>query len=142
MKEQRVIKFRAWDNKLNMMHENAESFGFVQPILPDNEELAFEDFILERDRFTLLQWTGLTDKAGNEIYEDDILNVTAPYDDDDGGNVRTIVVQYLPGIGYTIEWNNGFCGGDADITTLGWAKEEGYEFDILGNVHQHKHLLK
>lgn len=125
----RQIKFRAWDNKLNMMHENAESFGFVQPILPDNEQLAFEDFILERDRFTLLQWTGLLDKNGKEIYELDVVEYSFDNTDRKRGVIRyqessmRFVVYY--GKMYEYHIINSF-----------------NEIVVIGNVHANSNLLE
>ena len=69
----RDIKFRAWDKTNNRMRLNlAEDGFFISPnngniVTPDNYSLYFGD------RLILLQYTGILDKNGNEIYEGDII---------------------------------------------------------------------
>ena len=65
----REIKFRAWDNLENRMYENVQ-FGIYQD--PD-EIISFGD-ILSLARFEIMQYTGLKDKNGKEIYEGHILH--------------------------------------------------------------------
>lgn len=62
----RVIKFRAWDGKT--MHNNG---FFIKPhgdtsIIPPNYDFMSDDLIL-------MQFTGMYDKDGKEIYEGDML---------------------------------------------------------------------
>lgn len=70
--EQRVIKFRVWDTQLNLWVNN---IGMkVNNVLTDGTE----------KRFKVMQFTGLKDKNGKEIYEKDIVK-------DLDGNLMTCV---------------------------------------------------
>ncbi len=72
----RQIKFKVWDNKKREMLRNAfdgranlHINGFGEMLW----QFAYEIKPVDSDNFTLMQFTGLTDKKGVEIYEGDIV---------------------------------------------------------------------
>lgn len=74
------------------------------------------------------QFTGLHDKNGKRIFEGDVLKLT--YD----GYSFNCEVKFNDG-GFLVYHDNGFNGGDADMTMIGWLKHDDYQFEIIGNIH-------
>jgi len=117
----RPIKFRAWDKYLNKMFYN----GFT---------LTVQNFLYEwrtiakphKDSLVLMQFTGLLDKNGKEIYEGDVVR-------DFDGNVG--VVEWVKD-----GWNvSGFWSSSQDEP--GRAFSENAEFEIIGNIYENPELL-
>lgn len=82
------------------------------------------------------QFTGLHDKNGKEIYENDIVKMTSPY-----GDSHTVCeIRFMDG-GFVVEADGWFGESGSDLTTVGWAIEEGIEIEVIGNIHESPELL-
>lgn len=103
----RPIKFRAWDKELKEFV--SQSFNMVIRI---NENL-------ENERFEFMQFTGLLDKNGKEIYENDICRV-----DVDDGYIGTVYFE-----------DGAF---QFDSTVLSDSVDD---IEIIGNIYENPNLL-
>lgn len=118
----REIKFRAFYD--NRMHDNPEAMR----ILYNNST---EGSLTPK--YPIMQFTGLKDKNGKEIYEADIVKVTDEAD-------KTSELSDT-GIG-VVEWLEswGFWNVSVIENGLGDLLREGY-IEVIGNIHEHPHLL-
>lgn len=120
----RQIKFRAWDNQFQKWATNKEVTGSIG--LEFGIKDCFINIAGERmARWSFMQYTGLTDKKGKEIYEGDICN------------------GHSDGIG-VIRWTDFDCGYDyvfTDGNNVGiWEVKS--ELEVIGNIYENPELLK
>lgn len=130
----REIKFRAWDEKENKIRKVTKINWFDECV--ECDEHPNGDYIrLPLEKANLMQYTGLKDKNGKEIYEGDILTCEGGYEAPEGEEVCQDVSQ--------VYWDNDLlqfrvqcrCG---DF----WSLEE-YDYEeIIGNIYQNPELLK
>lgn len=144
----REIKFRAWDKKTKKMravnsivfHYEEECFDFDNSRLPKVVNLWGKDIIedkaivLHREikDVELMQYTGLKDKNGKEIYEGDVVKKV-----DTNGlgwhRERNCKVSFDKE-GYwllTTEYGDGYWIGEVDIEQL----------EVIGNIFDNPELL-
>lgn len=117
----REIKFRGWyTNALGNIMLEPEFHGPINKIFNDN-----------RNRVVYMQYTGLKDKNGREIYEGDILDSESegyPFVKNWVG-----VVKFIDG-SFLLE---NLQGTDGD-----WLFNESVEREVIGNIYENPELLE
>lgn len=126
----REIKFRAWDKSQNKMYQ-------VRGINFDNEDLWLkinETQIMGANLFEveLMQYTGLKDKNGTEIYEGDIVKYTSELEN----GIFEVKYSNCRFYGLWIEAN--FMDITTDLFYLGCSNE----LEVIGNIYQNPELLE
>ena len=100
----REIKFRAWNEAENKMYYEIED---IRP----------------RYKIYLMQYTGLKDKNGKEIYEGDIIEHT----------IYRFAVPNITPLDRTTYWD--------ETITDDWMSMSDVDWEIIGNIYENKELL-
>lgn len=140
----RIIKFRGINIKTNKFVYG----NYIEKIKPTEVHPIFwacfiQDMAIsmyEVHRKTVGQFTGLMDKNLNPIYQGDIIN----YGNYDLCEIRKDDV--LRPINFEVKWEDSSCSWVANgrlvIENLLTSKKLIYPFEIIGNIHENKDLLK
>lgn len=134
----REIKFRAWQKhhrkmlpvKIIDFNRNTITVDYGEKTIP-----RFNTFDMEN--FELMQYTGLKDKNGTEIYEGDIVKAKDPYKLNSKERFYTCEVVFTDGALFMLKHK-----------TVKWGKEEVHyynmrimEIEVIGNIHDNPELL-
>ena len=135
----REIKFKAWDKKNKRMLK-------VRDICNMNRDYAtwvikcedekYNDILLDGVDVEIMQFTGLKDKNGKEIYESDILKwITIG---EEGGNFEDIGVKKESG-NYEVIFENGKFTTTKPNIPIGHINKK---CEIMGNKFENPELLE
>ena len=118
----RVYKFRAWDKKQNKMYDLEKCIGF--------EVSDFRNKRPQHKDLEVMQFTGLKDVNGKEIFEGDIVKWD---DSNDSGYVSYMseTTEYV-----VDEWKEG------DRKSKGHSLSSLGEVEIIGSIYENPELLK
>lgn len=124
----REIKIRAWLKEEKKM-VIVETIDFSEKSIQYLEKNEIMDAYLLRTKFLedveLMQYTGVKDKNGKEIYEGDIYHVGDK-------NIRYLVVWF----------DSGFEGKQLRSTSYAGLKSWAKDTEILGNIYENPELLE
>ena len=139
----REIKFRIWDGSKMEYSVLAGAMGvvYVNPanggVNPRDTACITPFNTIYPDGIEVMQYTGLLDKNGQEIYEGDLLKYAT---------LEPAVVEYWGGsFGYWL--NKGtryqsFMSYSLYCFEFNSAKQRSYEHEVIGNIHDNPELVK
>ncbi len=149
----REIKFRAWNKELKIMKDefNLFSKGKIFSIYSE----AFKGYGQKfEENYEIMQFTGLLDKKGKEIYEGDVLIIVEENNSNHGFNLeigQMIAIKWMDG-GFRIiqpaYWDNEKKGYCEVCASVGYLFSENHEIPIgqyatiIGNIYENPELLK
>lgn len=133
MQAGREIKFRAWDKENKAMRYGAEQAynGHWQM-----NDIQYFGQLIDNPKYELMQFTGLRDRNGKEIYEGDIVRV------------HPRLVENQDSYTAKIVWRDS--GFDLERVDFNWIgirfanklNENAEVYEIIGNIYKNPELLE
>lgn len=122
----REIKFRAWDIRRRDMYYIGDLYWFEEEGV---HEIIDGKGIGHHASYIIMQYTGIKDKNGKDIYKGDILDYGYVVTYVDGSDLANLGMD----VGFYMQRDN----------FESWAMlEVGSGYEVLGNVHQNPKLLE
>ena len=119
----REIKFRAWDKKKKEMRTVTSLNFYDEYMWVDETPMTGERLPIEGT--PLMQYTGLKDKNGKEIYEGDVLKTEQPT------NNRYLVV-----------YDDKEASFRRKLGKDNWYFHKNHKYEVIGNIYENPELIK
>ena len=155
----REIKFRLWDNEERTMYNNNDiELFYFNPLKvgviavsgemdEDGNITPYQYQKLLMDNFSLMQYTGLKDKNGKEIYEGDVIFninnfhcVCGAGSFTDQNPTKRVVIFDQDRAEYTFDFVDQNMKG-AGCSGISFMRGNEKHFEVIGNIYENPELL-
>lgn len=127
----RIMKFRFWDGEQINLPCQLYTMTLDGIIEYDGGSVG----VSQHPEYEVMQYTGLKDKNGVEIYEGDVLET---YYEDDEDSPYIIEVKTMG----TVPFCGEVYGLDYDHTPIGFFVDLEIEIKVIGNIYSNPELLE
>ena len=132
----REIKFRAWDGKRMLFMGKGGDCGFE---LAGGEIFTLTEFEAHKQDYPLMQYTGLKDKNGVEIYEGDIVLAISCFDAECDDEERRYQISWGESA-WVFKGERQWKDGIHDWSSI--ENCETFKMKVIGNIFENPELLE
>ena len=132
----RELKFRAWNGNKIIPHEEIYIYDGHPCYKDEYDHIGVANGVL-------MQFTGLLDKNGKEIYEGDIVEIKNPPSQMQKIKLNGVVIYAFAAFGIEIQQGGQWDGYAVDCPRVMWWLNisEQKHFEVIGNIWENKELL-